>query len=326
MFGRSIAGPALVLSLLGKFALATPVWAEVPFRWAEVRSAVNQVDLQSADGSRRRAVLASCLCPGETLSTSGVSQAELRLSDGSLLRVGEQAHLQVRHGTRALRLSQGTTLIFTPPNQGRTTLETPNAMAGLDQAAVVVRYVPTRDLTLVMALATSETGPVSVTPKVDGREGVLYAGQMALVSAQGVQIIEFDLLEFYRTSRLIRGLGIPGLGGDGFADEGFTAVPSHDPVALLRPLLLSAMAQQAPFDPDTILDPRLISPPPATPSPLAVGPGYGWPFSLDPADTSAQPAITLPAGVVTPLPDPAAPVEDIPDPTPSDPTAPPSTP
>lgn len=317
-----MAGPALALSLLGKLFLAMPVGAEVPFRWAEVQSAVNQVEIQTADGSRRWAVSASCLCPGETLRTRGVSQAELRLSDGSLLRVGEQAHLQVRHSTRALRLSQGTTLIFTPPNQGRTTLETPNAMAGLDQAAVVVRYVPARDLTLVMALATTETGPVSITSKANGQEGGLYAGQMALVSAQGLQIIEFDLLEFYRTSRLIRGLDISGLGSDGLTDGGTGNSPSLDPVALLRPLLLSAMAQQASFDPDTILDPRLISAPSATPSPLEARPGT----SLDPANTSAQPAMALPAGVVMPLPDPSAPVEETPNLTPNAPTAPPAAP
>ncbi|MFH7242259.1 MAG: FecR domain-containing protein [Spirulina sp.] len=320
MFGRFTAWPALVASLWGSAVFVTPAWAEVPFRWAEVQAVVNQVEMQSADGSRRWAVPDSCLCPGDTLSTQGVSQAELRLNDGSLVRVGEQAALQVRQGTRTLRLLQGTTLIFAQPNQGRTTIETPNALTGLDHTAVVVRYVPSRDLTLVMALANAETGPISITLKASGQEGVLYAGQMALVSAEGLEIIEFDLLEFYRTSRLVMGLALDGstpVGGS------TTQIPDPDPVALLRSQLLSAVVQQAPFANSTILNPSLINDLSGVSDLTDASQEALQPIPLNQSTSPAQSPSSLPAGVVAPLPDLPAPPENTEPSVPAPPAEPP---
>ncbi len=322
MFGRSIAWSALVGSLWGPAVYVAPAFAEVPFRWAEVQSVSNQVEMQSADGSRRWAEPDSCLCPGDTLSTQDVSQAELRLSDGSLVRVGEQATLQVRQGTRTLRLIQGTTLIFTQPNQGRTTIETPNALTGLDHTAVVVRYVPSRDLTLVMALANAETGPISITLKASGQEGVLYAGQMALVSAEGLEIIEFDLLEFYRTSRLVMGLA---LDGSAPAVYSTTQSPNSDPVALLRSQLLSAVVQQAPFANDTILNPSLINDLSDVSDLTDASQEALQPIPLNQSASPAQSPSSLPAGVVAPLPELPNPPENSDPSLPALPTAPPPT-
>lgn len=324
MFGRSTAWPALVgsLSLWGSALFMAPAWAEVPFRWAEVQSVINQVEMQSADGSRQQAEPDRCLCPSDTLSTQGVSQAELRLSDGSLVRVGEQAALQVRQGTRTLRLIQGTTLIFTQPNQGRTTIETPNALTGMDHTAVVVRYVPSRNLTLVMALANAETGPISITLKANGQEEVLYAGQMALASAEGLEIIEFDLLEFYRTSRLVMGLALDGSVPEGMAT---TNSPRPDPVTLLRSQLLSAVVQQAPFANDTILNPSLINNLPDVSDQTEASQEVLQPTPLNQSGSPAQSPSSLPAGVVAPLPDlPDSP--ENPDPSIPDPPAAPSPP
>lgn len=309
MFGRSIAWPTLVASLWGPVAFVAPAWAEVPFLWAEVQSVVNQVEMQATDGSRRWAVPTSCLCPGYTLSTQGVSQAELRLNDGSLMRIGEQSEVQVQQGTRILRLLQGTTLLFTQPSQGRTAVETPNALIAVDHTAVVVRYVPSRNLTLVMALADAETGPIAVTLQTNGQEGVLYAGQMALASAEGLEIIEFDLLEFYRTSRLVMGLALDGEVSEGgrLADS-----PSSDPVALLRPQLLRAVVQQTPFANDTILNPSLINDLSDVPGLLEANQEVLQPNPLNQSVSPSQSPSSLPAGVVVPLPDAPTSPEDPP--------------
>jgi hypothetical protein len=314
---------ALALSLISGVSVVAPATAEVPFTWAEVNSVVNQVDLISATGSTQSVQPLDCLCPGTTLSTNGLSQAELRFNDGSLARVGEQAQLQFWPETRNLRLTQGTTLLFPFPNQGRTSIETPNALAGLQNNVVVVRYVPTRDLTLVMALANSDTGPVSVTVKATGQEGVLYAGHMALISDVGLQVIEFDLLEFYRTSRLVLGLNI------GSAPPGESA---NDPIALLRPNLLRAITQQQPFANTTILDPALINRPNDTPPLFDPSQEALWPSNTADQTGTAQRSNTLPPGVVMPLPEMPPPETDQPNPivepigTASSPSAPPTEP
>jgi hypothetical protein len=292
---------ATALFLVSGSWVMAPAAAEVAFKWAEIRSVSNQVELISATGHRQPVVVTDCLCPGYTLSTQGMAQAELQFNDGSLARVGEQAQLQFWPTTRTLRLTQGTTLLFVPPEQGRTSIETPNALTGLQDTAVVVRYVPDRNLTLVMSLSTPSTGPVSVMGNAYGQEASIYAGQMALVSDTGLQVIDFDLLEFYRTSRLVRGLNLSN--------------PTHgsledDPIALLRPNLLSAIAQQQPFPQTTsILDPVLINNPIPSSTLFQFNPEILESINNTNPIGEAQRPAALPPGVVMPLPEMAPPAE-----------------
>ncbi|MGG6240835.1 FecR domain-containing protein [Nodosilinea sp. AN01ver1] len=242
---------AMLLTMVGSVAIASPALAEVPWAWAKLRSSTNQVSLLSAGGVARPAAVADCFCPGETLTTGTMAKAEVLFNDGSLTRIGEQANLRFWPNTRSLYLSQGTAAVFVPPGQGRTIVQTANATVGLNSTAVVVRYVPSRQLTLIMALATASTGPVLVTGTTTGQEFALYGGQMAFVNEANLQIVEFDLLEFYQTSDLMAGLRL--------GDPNYR--PSADePLTALRPNLLEALAEQAPFEQEgSILDPALIS-------------------------------------------------------------------
>ncbi|HSM83471.1 MAG TPA: FecR domain-containing protein [Nodosilinea sp.] len=293
-----------VLALVSGAAIAPPARAEVPLHWAQLRASTNQVTLVSVAGETRPATRAECLCAGEMLSTSAMARAELLFSDGSLARVGEQANLQFWPTTRKLRLTQGTTAVFVPPGLGRTTLQTPNATVGLNSTAVVVRYVPSRGLTLVMALANSDTGPVSVTLGATGQEIVLSAGQMALISGAGLQVVEFDLLEFYQTSELLAGLQLGNPNYRPAVDE---------PLAALRPDLMQALTEQPPFaTEDAILDPVLINDVTSAPGPT---PADDQPLpGADPVG-DLRPDSDTPPGVVTPLPAEAnPPVEPLPSP------------
>ena len=242
---------AMLLAMVGGVAIASPAGAEVPWAWAKLSISNNQVSLLSASGVSRPASVADCFCPGETLSTSALSKAEVLFNDGSLTRVGQQASLRFWPATRNLYLNHGTAAVFVPPQQGRTTVQTPNATVGLNSTAVVVRYVPSRTLTVVMALADAPTGPVLVTSASTGQEFALYGGQMAFVDGANLQVLEFDLLEFYQTSDLLAGLRL----GDP------TYWPAADePLSALRPDLLRALEQQSPFGQgDAILDPVLIN-------------------------------------------------------------------
>ncbi|MFQ4138000.1 FecR domain-containing protein [Nodosilinea sp. PGN35] len=241
----------VLLAVVGSAAIAAPALAEVPWAWARLRTSTNQVSLVAASGTVRQAAVADCFCPGETLNTSQSSKAEVLFNDGSLTRVGERASVRFWPNTRQLLLNRGTAAVFVPPDQGRTTIQTPNATVGIASTAVVVRYVPSRQLTLIMALADSPIGPVRVTTAETGQELVLQAGQMAFIGGGSWQVVEFDLLEFYQTSELMAGLGL---------DNPTYRPGAHEPLAALRPSLLRALNQQAPFSAEnSILDPALIT-------------------------------------------------------------------
>lgn len=293
MFFRTDGFSAVLLAVVGSAAIASPALAEVPWVWANLRGSTQQVSLISASGNPRSAAVPDCFCPGETLNTSAAARAEVLFNDGSLTRVGEQASLRFWPNTRQLLLSNGTAAVFVPPNQGRTTIQTPNATVGLNSTAVVVRYVPSRQLTLVMALADAPTAPILVTAAETGQELALYEGQMALVGGGSWQVVEFDLLEFYQTSTLLAGLHL----------ESPTYRPSPgDPLAALRPDLLRALKGQSPFDADSaILDPTLIN----DFAPEASAPNAES-ASLTPPPTPVEELRRFndtPPGVVNPLPD-----------------------
>lgn len=287
---------AMLLAMVSSAAIASPALAEVPWTWAKLSSSSNQVNLLSAGGVARPAAVADCFCPGETLNTSTMAMAEVLFNDGSLTRVGEQASLRFWPDTRNLYLGQGTVAVFVPPGRGRTTVQTANATVGLNSTAVVVRYVPSRQLTLIMALGTAPSGPVLVTGAT-GQEFALYGGQMAFVSGANLQVVEFDLLGFYQTSDLMAGLRL--------GDPTYRP-PANDPLIALRPNLLEALDQQAPFEQEgAILDPALISDiaPVANPQSLEASP-------LDPLSPveELRRYNDTPPGVVNPLPEvPASP-------------------
>lgn len=241
---------AVLLAVVGSAAIASPALAEVPWAWANLRFSTHQVSLVSASGSARSATVADCFCPGESLNTGTSAKAEVLFNDGSLTRVGGQTSLRFWPDTRRLQLNHGTVAMFTPPNQGRTTIQTPNATVGLTSTGVVVRYVPSRQLTLVMALADAPT-PVLVTAAETGQELALSGGQMAFIGGGSWQVVEFDLLEFYQTSDLMADLHL---------DNPNHRPASDDPLAALWPDLMQALGQQAPFDAENaILDPALIN-------------------------------------------------------------------
>ncbi|MBD1872273.1 FecR domain-containing protein [Nodosilinea sp. FACHB-131] len=242
---------ALLLAIAGSTAIASPGLAEVSWAWANLRTSTYQVSLVSASGNTRSAAVADCFCPGEILNTGAAARAEVLFNDGSLTRVGEQASLRFWPDTRKLLLNQGTVALFVPPSQGRTTVQTPNATVGLNSTAVVVRYVPSRQLTLVMALADLLTAPVLVTAAETGQELALYGGQMAFIGDGSWQVVEFDLLEFYQTSVLMAGLHL---------DDPAYRPDRNDPLAAVRPDLLRTLEQQTPFNTENaILDPALIN-------------------------------------------------------------------
>ncbi|MGF1570012.1 MAG: FecR domain-containing protein [Nodosilinea sp.] len=221
LFHRFSLGTAGFAAFLTVLAAGLPARADVPLTRADVESILNRVEFIPRGRSARAARMSDFLGVGDALRTAAESRAQLRFNDGSLARVGERATFRFVPNTRNFRLSNGTMLLLIPPGRGRSTIQTPSAITGVQGSAVVVRYIEDRDLTVVMALTNNPAGPMTVTSTSCGSaEGAggestncateysLYAGQMALVQDNRVDILEFDLPTFYQTSPLIEDLNL----------------------------------------------------------------------------------------------------------------------
>jgi hypothetical protein len=197
---------AASLILLTSPLAVSPVKADVPLTRADIESILNRVELLPRGRTPRTARISDFMGVGDALRTAPASRAELRFNDGSLARVGERATFQFVPNTRNFRLSNGTVLLLVPPGQGRSFIQTPSAVTGIQGSAVVVRYDDVEKETLVMALTENEAGCMTVTDP-DGEEAhSLCAGQLAIIDSEQVRILEFDLEEFYETSPLVEDL------------------------------------------------------------------------------------------------------------------------
>ncbi|PZV04297.1 MAG: iron dicitrate transport regulator FecR [Leptolyngbya sp.] len=244
-------------SLVAIVLAGLPAEASVTLTRAEVEALRNRVELIPRGRQARAARMSDFLAVGDALRTAASSQADLRFNDGSLARVGERATFRFVPNTRNFRLTNGTVLLLIPPGQGRTNIQTPSAVTGIQGSAVVVRYVPESDLTLVMALTNNPAGPMTITANSCGEgaancgatEYALYGGQMALIQNNQVQVVEFDLPTFYQTSPLVEGLEL---------DNPNAESPLGPALEAVRQETLEALSEQEPFSEIITLNPAFI--------------------------------------------------------------------
>ena len=247
-----------LISLVATVLVGLPAEASVPLRRADVEALRNRVEFIPRGRTPRAARRSDFLAVGDALRTAAQAQADLRFNDGSLARVGERATFQFQPNTRNFRLSNGTLLLLIPPGQGRTNIQTPSAVTGIQGSAVVVRYIPESDLTLVMALTNNPAGPMTITTNGCAEAGAdcatteysLYGGQMALIQNNQVQVVEFDLPMFYQTSPLVEGLEL---------DNPDAESPLGAVLEQVRAETLEALEEQSPFSEESvILNPAAI--------------------------------------------------------------------
>ncbi len=286
--GIALAASTLV-SCFAMTAGAAPALASVPLTRANIEAIVNRVELIPRGRSARVASLRDVMAVGDTLRTAPQSQAQLRFNDGSLARVGQRATFRFVPNTRNFRLSDGTMLLLIPPGRGRSTIQTPSAITGIQGSAVVVRHIKNRNLTVVMALTNNPAGPMTVTTTGCGgpdalpedleqvgselakqdqgitnpsealptstsgaeclTEHSLQAGQMALIQDNRVQVLEFDLPTFYETSPLLDGLELDN------PDADSSLGPDLEQV---RAETLEALSRESAFSDATVLNPAVV--------------------------------------------------------------------
>jgi len=298
-FSQAAPGISGAVALVAVLAGNVPAQASVPLRRADIEQILNRVELIPRGRSARTARVSDFLSIGDALRTAAASRAELRFNDGSLGRVGQRATFHFIPNTRNFRLSNGTMLLLIPPGRGRSTIQTPSAVTGIQGSALVVRHLESRDLTMVMALTNNPAGAMTVTlTNCDAgtdcsREYGLRAGEMALIQQGQVEVLAFDLLQFYETSSIIEGLELTN--PDSTLDLG----PGINQV---REEIQDALEQYQPFDDGQshLLNPAVIS---VTSTAESVA-DQPWLLSPDPSSMNsitARSTIPVPAGVLTEL-------------------------
>ena len=177
--------------------------SEQPLAWARVDYILNRVQFVPRRAKVRKAVISDVLGVGDALRTFASASAELRFNDGSEARIGEEALFRFTPNTRNFELSNGTILLLIPPGRGRTTIQTPNAVTGIQGSALFVRYIEETDTTIVGALTDNPDGPMTLITEDGSQRQALYANQVGVVEGDRItQIYELDGQEFWETSGL----------------------------------------------------------------------------------------------------------------------------
>ncbi|MGD1853537.1 MAG: FecR domain-containing protein [Leptolyngbyaceae cyanobacterium] len=210
---------SLLLGASFVFSIPSIAWAQNSLTWAKVERLRNRVHLIPSGYSPRLARVADVMNIGDALRTSSSARAELRFNDGSLARVGEQATFRFTPNTRNFQLSDGTVLLLIPPGRGRTTIQTPNAVTGIQGSALFVRVRCLAELTaegdcsspitFVGALTNNPAGAMIAYNQSGSQQQPIHAGEMVVLEGDNItQRLEFDLATFYQTSGLVEGLNL----------------------------------------------------------------------------------------------------------------------
>ncbi len=256
--GRSFRALSLIIglagSLVGFLLLPCPVRADdteddtevvtevvepEPITWARIDFLRNQVQLlPSGEGEARRARISDVLNYGDALRTLRRSRAELRFNDDSLARIGERATFQFTPNTRNFQLTNGTALLLIPPGRGRSTIQTPNAVTGIQGSALFVRYIPETDTTIVGALTDNPNGPMILFNRDGSEQQALQANEIGVIEGDQItQLYRFDSLLFWQSSGLAEGLN--------FLEE--SGSDDSDPLSGVGDEIREAIAKQEPL-------------------------------------------------------------------------------
>ncbi|MEL6604242.1 MAG: FecR domain-containing protein [Cyanobacteria bacterium J06614_10] len=240
--------------------------------WARVDFLRNRVQLVPKEQRGRRARISDILSVGDSLRTARESRAELRFNDGSLARIGERATFRFTPNTRNFQLSNGTVLLLIPPGRGRSTIQTPNAVTGIQGSALFVRYIPETDTTIVGALTDNPNGPMVLFNRDGSEQQALRANEIGVIEGNQItELYQFDGTLFWQSSGLAEGFNY-------LTDSSSTGSDALDGV---RQEIRDAISNQAPLNSDSVIvNPDSFTRPEPTespgvsqPSPVGATPG-----------------------------------------------------
>lgn len=203
-FGRLV----LSLGMVGCFANAT--LANTVIERGEIYKLRNQVEIgRGGQTNWNPAQLGEAIVPQDSVRTGANSRADLLFNEGTLVRTGAGTTFRFPPGKRSFELTSGAALIMIRPEQGQSTIITPEAKVVSQGTALFVQHNPESSASLVGVLTNSPAGLVKVS-SVEGEVTLeLQAGQFVSIVRGVIGLIEhFVLPMFYETVELALGLGM----------------------------------------------------------------------------------------------------------------------
>ena len=194
-----------IVALLSHSTLADSVVEE-----AEIYKIRNQVDINYAEEPDwNPAQVGNVIIPEDSVRTGANSRADLLFNEGTLVRTGAGTTFRFPPGKRSFELTSGAALIMIRPEQGQSTITTPEAQVTSQGTALFVQHEPQTSSSLIGVLTDSPAGLVRVQ-SLDGEVTIsLQAGQFVSIVRGVVGLVEhFVLPMFYETVELAAGLGL----------------------------------------------------------------------------------------------------------------------
>jgi FecR protein len=199
---------SLVIGLV-VVCLIHPAIANTVIKEAKIYQVRNQVDINHKNISNwNRAKVGDKIIPRDAVRTGANSRADILFNEGTLVRTGAGTIFRFPPGKRSFELSSGAALIMIRPQQGQSTINTPQAKVVTQGTALFVQHNPQNNASLVGVLTDSPAGLVKVTNANGDVTIQLQAGQFVSIVQGVVGLVEhFVLPMFYETAELSAGLG-----------------------------------------------------------------------------------------------------------------------
>lgn len=206
------------LNLLQKLALgfsmaslfSSPIYASTVVKQAEIYKIRNQVDLNFGNQPDwSKAKLGDIIMPQDSVRTGANSRADILFDEGTLVRTGAGTTFRFPPGKRNFELTSGAALIMIRPEQGQSTINTPEARVVSQGTALFVQHNPESSSSLIGVLTNSPAGLVQVSSANGEVTLRLQAGEFVSIVQGIVGLVEhFALPIFYETVELAAGLGM----------------------------------------------------------------------------------------------------------------------
>ena len=225
----------LTTSILLVCCFCDRVLANSVIKQAEIYKVRNQVELSRKNSSNwSGAKLGDVIVPQDAVRTGANSRADILFNEGTLVRTGAKTIFRFPPGKRSFELTSGAALIMIRPDQGQSTINTPQAQIVSQGTALFIQHNSERNTSLIGVLTESPAGLVKVS-SADGKVTVkLQAGEFVSIVHGVVGLVEhFVLPMFYETIELSNGLGI--------GQEEFIAQQSPEVQATIRAVQAEAI-------------------------------------------------------------------------------------
>ena len=198
----------VVLSLCTIWFTTNSAFASTVIEQAEIYKIRNQVDInRGTQPDWNKAEPGEFIVPQDTVRTGANSRAEILFNEGTLVRTGAGTTFRFPPGKRSFELTSGAALIMIRPEQGQSTIVTPEAKVVSQGTALFVQHNPESSSSLVGVLTNSPAGLVKVS-SINGDVTLqLQAGEFVSIVNGVVGLVEhFVLPIFYETVELSAGL------------------------------------------------------------------------------------------------------------------------